>query len=201
MQSDYLQSAIRQFEYYRLLGEKTLAQLPDDALFWQYNAESNSIAILVKHLWGNMVSRWTDFLTTDGEKSWRDREGEFTNDIQSRAELLQKWDEGWRILLDTLQSLREEDLRKTIYIRNQGHTVLEAINRQLAHYPYHIGQLVFLGKMLTQNWTSLSIPRGESGQYNAQKFAQPKRKEHFTTEYVKSDKLIDTNGSTTESTL
>ncbi|MBD2703339.1 DUF1572 family protein [Spirosoma sp. BT702] len=201
MQSDYLQSAIRQFEYYKLLGEKTLAQLPDDALFWQYNAESNSIAILVKHLWGNMLSRWTDFLTTDGEKSWRDREGEFATDIQSRAELLQKWDEGWRALLNTLQSLREEDLSKTIYIRNQGHTVLEAINRQLAHYPYHIGQLVFLGKMLAQNWTSLSIPRGESGQYNAQKFAQPKRKEHFTDGYLKSDQPIDQNGSTTESTL
>ena len=195
MQNDYLKSVISQFEYYKLLGDKTLAQLPDDALFWQYNAESNSIAILVKHLWGNMLSRWSDFLTSDGEKVWRDRDGEFDNDIQSRAEVLQKWDEGWRVLLETLNSLREEDLTKTIYIRNQGHSVLEAINRQLAHYPYHIGQLVFLGKMLAKNWTSLSIPRGESRHFNAEKFAQPKHKEHFTDAYLKPDQSVSTDAS------
>ncbi|GAB3011668.1 DUF1572 family protein [Spirosoma pulveris] len=185
MQDNYLPSVISQFEYYKWLGEKTLAQLPDEALFWQYNEESNSIAMLVKHLWGNMLSRWTDFLTTDGEKDWRDREGEFTNDIQSRDELFQKWNEGWHVLLGTLKSLREDDLTRTIYIRNQGHTVTEAINRQLAHYPYHIGQLVFLGKMLAENWASLSIPRGKSSEYNAEKFAQPKHKEHFTDAYLK----------------
>lgn len=190
MQSDYLQSAISQFEYYKLLGEKTLAQLPDDALFWQYNTESNSIAILVKHLWGNMLSRWTDFLTTDGEKEWRDRESEFTSDIQSRYELLQKWDEGWHVLLETLKSLREDDLTKIIYIRNQGHSVQEAINRQLAHYPYHIGQLVFLGKMLAKDWTSLSIPRGESKHFNSEKFAQPKHREHFTDAYLKPNQSV-----------
>ncbi|AKD55955.1 DUF1572 family protein [Spirosoma radiotolerans] len=187
MQNDYLKSVISQFEYYKLLGEKTLAQLPDDALFWHYNPESNSIAILVNHLWGNMLSRWTDFLSTDGEKEWRDREGEFANDSQSRDELQQKWDEGWRVLLDTLNSLQEDDLSKIVYIRHQGHTVVEAINRQLAHYSYHIGQLVFLGKMLAKNWTSLSIPRGESRQFNAEKFAQPKHREHFTDAYLKPD--------------
>ncbi|MDB5241765.1 MAG: hypothetical protein JWP57_2390 [Spirosoma sp.] len=184
MDSEYLKSAISQFEYYKMLGEKTLAQLPDEALFWHYNEQSNSIATLVKHLWGNMTSRWTDLLTTDGEKAWRDREGEFVNDIQSRDELLQKWQEGWCVVLETLRSLREEDLTKIIYIRNQGHSVLEAINRQLAHYPYHIGQLVFVGKMLAINWTSLSIPRGESRQFNADKFAQPKHREHFTEEFI-----------------
>ncbi|GAB3552124.1 DinB family protein [Spirosoma fluminis] len=185
MSTDYLKSVISQFEYYKWLGEKTLDQLPDDAFFWQYNEQSNSVAILIKHLWGNMLSRWTDFLTTDGEKEWRDRDEEFTPDSQSKDELRQKWDEGWRVLLETLQSLREEDLTKTIYIRNQGHTVVEAINRQLAHYSYHIGQLVFLGKMLAKNWTSLSIPRGESSQFNADKFALPKHREHFTDAYLK----------------
>lgn len=187
MQNDYLKSVISQFEYYKLLGEKTLAQLPDEALFWQYNAESNSIATLVKHLWGNMLSRWTDFLATDGEKEWRDRDGEFVNDLQSRDEVLQKWQEGWHVLLKTLESLQEDDLTKLIYIRHQGHTVQEAINRQLAHYPYHIGQLVFIGKMLTDNWVSLSIPRGESSHYNADKFAKPKRRQHFTDEFLKPD--------------
>lgn len=185
MESDYLQSVIRQFTYYKLLGEKTLAQLPDEALFWQYNAESNSIAILVKHLWGNMLSRWTDFLTTDGEKDWRDREGEFISDIGSRAELMQKWDEGWAVFLGALQALQPSDLSTMIYIRHQGHSVMEAINRQLAHYSYHIGQLVFIGKMAANNWQSLSIPRGLSDQYNADKFAQPKHREHFTEAYLK----------------
>ncbi|GAB4029155.1 DUF1572 family protein [Spirosoma jeollabukense] len=199
MQDTYLSSVITQFEYYKWLGEKTLAQLPDEALFWQYNAESNSIATLVKHLWGNMLSRWTDFLTTDGEKEWRDREGEFANDIQSRDELLQKWNEGWHVLLETLKSLREDDLSRTVYIRNQGHSVIEAINRQVAHYPYHIGQLVFLGKMLAQNWTSLSIPKGESSQYNAEKFAQPKHKEHFTDAYLKPAQSVDNGSKTNQS--
>ncbi|GAB4034238.1 DUF1572 family protein [Spirosoma gilvum] len=200
MQDDYLTSVIRQFEYYKLLGEKTLDQLPDEALFWQYNAESNSIAMLVKHLWGNMLSRWTDFLTTDGEKEWRNREDEFVNDIQSRDELLQKWNEGWHVLLGTLKSLQETDLTRTIYIRNQGHSVVEAINRQLAHYPYHIGQLVFLGKMLAQHWTSLSIPRGKSSQYNAEKFAQPRHKEHFTDAYLKPNQPAEDKSAKTNET-
>ena len=180
MQTDYLKSAISQFEYYKSLGEKTLDQLPDEALFWQYNAESNSIAMLVRHLWGNMLSRWTDFLTTDGEKDWRDREREFSHEIQSRAELLQKWQEGWQTLFEALRSLREADLSQTIYIRNEGHSVLEAINRQLAHYAYHVGQLVFIGKMQAHSWMSLSIPRGESGQFNADKFAMPRHTGHST---------------------
>ncbi|GAB3716732.1 hypothetical protein GCM10027592_58290 [Spirosoma flavus] len=142
---------------------------------------------------GLSLDRW--------EKSWRDREVEFTNDIQSRAVLLQKWDEGWGVLSETLKSLQEEDLSKTIYIRNQGHSVLDAINRQSAHYPYHIGKLVFLGKMLAQIWTSLSIPKGGSEQYNAQKFTQPKCKAHFTDEYLMSDMPVEKNGLATDSIL
>jgi hypothetical protein len=187
MEMNYLESAIKQFEYYKLLGEKTFSQVGDETLFWQYNEESNSIAIIVKHLWGNMLSRWTDLLTTDGEKEWRNRDAEFENDIKTKEELLSKWNEGWKVLLDTLKSLRDEDLSNIVYIRNQGHTVLEAINRQLAHYPYHIGQIVFIGKMRADNWSSLSIPKGNSKSYNADKFSRQKQKAHFTDEYLNNN--------------
>jgi hypothetical protein len=188
MNNNYIESVKKQFEYYKMLGEKTFDQLTDEQLFWQYNEDSNSIATIVKHLWGNMRSRWTDFLTSDGEKEWRNRDSEFDNDIQTKDELLQKWNEGWACLFDAILPLSSDDLDRIIYIRNQGHTVMEAINRQLAHYPYHIGQIVFVGKMLAQNgWTSLSIPRGNSQQYNSEKFAQPKAKGHFTDEFLKKD--------------
>ena len=183
---NYLESVIKQFEYYKMLGEKTFEQLTDEQLFWQYNEESNSIAVVVKHLWGNMLSRWTDFLNTDGEKEWRDRDAEFENDITSRNEFLEKWDQGWSCLLNALKALTENDLGKEIFIRNQGHTVLEAINRQLAHYPYHVGQIVFIGKMLCDDrWKSLSIPKGNSKQFNADKFSQEKHRQHFTDEFLK----------------
>jgi len=186
MESNYLDSVKKQFAYYKSLGDKTFEQLPDDALFWQYNEESNSIAIIVKHLWGNMLSRWTDFLTTDGEKDNRNRDSEFENDIKSRADLLEKWNTGWTCLFSALNDLTETDLDKIIYIRNQGHTVLEAINRQLAHYPYHVGQIVFIGKMIADNnWKSLSIPKGNSKVYNDEKFSQPKHQEHFTEEMLR----------------
>jgi hypothetical protein len=185
MGKDYLDSVKKQFEYYKMLGEKTFSQLTDEQLFWQYNTESNSIGTIVKHLHGNMLSRWTDFLTTDGEKEWRNRDEEFDNDIKTRTELLEKWTEGWACLFNALNSVAEQDLQKEIYIRNQGHTITEAINRQLAHYPYHIGQIVFIGKMVCdENWVSLSIPRGNSKMYNANKFSKPKHKEHFTNEYI-----------------
>mgnify|MGYP002079917094 FL=1 len=185
MDNDYLESVKKQFEYYKMLGEKTFAQLTDEQLFLQINEESNSIATIVKHLWGNMLSRWTDFLTSDGEKEWRNRDAEFENDIVDRAELLAKCNEGWACLFHTLSSLTESDLSKEIYIRNQGHTVTEAINRQLAHYPYHVGQIVFLGKFFcNQNWTSLSIPKGDSKAFNAGKFAKAKHKQHFTDEFL-----------------
>lgn len=188
MKNNNFPGIIKQFEYYKLLGEKTFNQLPDDGLFWQYNEESNSIAIIVKHLWGNMLSRWTNFLTSDGEKEWRNRDAEFENNIQLKSELLEKWEEGWNCLFEALNSLNNEDLGKSIFIRNQEHTVTEAINRQLAHYAYHIGQIVFIGKMIcSENWKSLSIPKGKSQVYNSQKFSMSKNKGHFSDDYLKGD--------------
>ena len=187
MTKDYIDSIKKQFEYYKLLGEKTIEQMSDEALFWQYNETSNSVATIVKHMAGNMLSRWTDFLTTDGEKEWRNRDSEFENDLNTREALMQKWNEGWKCFFDAVNSLTDEDLGKIIYIRNQGHTVCEAINRQLAHYPYHVGQIVFIGKMVCdENWKSLSIPKGTSKTYNTEKFAQPKTKAHFTDELFKN---------------
>ena len=185
MPIDFLESAKKQFAYYKLLGEKTISQLKDEQLFIQLNEESNSIATIVKHLSGNMLSRWTDFLTSDGEKEWRQRDAEFDNAIADRTELLAKWNEGWDCLFNAIDPLTETDLEKVIYIRNMGHTVVEAINRQLAHYPYHIGQIVFIGKLLcNEKWVSLSIPKGNSKAYNVDKFTQPKHKQHFTDEYL-----------------
>ena len=190
MQTDYLESVIKQFEYYKSLGDKTITQLPGEKLFWQYNKESNSIATIIKHLNGNILSRWTDFLTTDGEKEWRQRDGEFENDVQSKEDVLELWNEGWECLFKALNNLTIKDFSKTIYIRNQGHSITEAINRQLAHYPYHIGQMVFVGKMIcNENWQSLSIPHGKSNAFNAEKFSQPKHNEHFTEEFLKNKKV------------
>ncbi|MOA14082.1 DinB superfamily protein [compost metagenome] len=168
------------------MGDKTINQLPEEKLFWQYNEESNSIVTIVKHMSGNMKSRWTDFLTTDGEKETRNREAEFDNDLYNKEEVLKLWNDGWKCLFNTIYSLKNQDLEKEIFIRNMGHTVMEAINRQLAHYPYHIGQMVFIGKMVCgKDWISLSIPRGQSDVYNAEKFAKSKHTEHFTAEFIK----------------
>jgi len=189
MSTSYLKSIHKQFQYYQMLGQKTIDQLSDEQLFWQYNEESNSVAIIVKHIWGNMLSRWTDFRTSDGEKEWRNREGEFILDFDTRAALQQKWDEGWKCLFAALKPLQADDLEQIIYIRNQGHTIVEAINRQLAHYSYHVGQIVFLGKMIkNEDWQSLSIPRGASATYNAAKFSKPKERGHFTDEFLDDNK-------------
>ena len=186
MLNDFLGSIKKQFEYYKLLGEKTFEQISDEQINWQFNAESNSIAIIVKHLSGNMLSRWTDFLTSDGEKEWRNRDAEFEGEIKTKAELLEIWNKGWNCLFNVIEDLTDDDLETIVYIRNQGHTVMEAFNRQLAHYPYHVGQIVFIGKMLCdQTWTSLSVPRGNSQAYNSEKFSKPKGKGHFTDEYLK----------------
>ena len=187
--NDYLNSVIKQFEYYKSLGDKAFAQVSDEHLFWQSHEDSNSIATIVKHLWGNMLSRWTDFLTSDGEKEWRNRDAEFEGDFSSREALMEKWNEGWQCLFDAIKPLTDDDLEKEIYIRNMGQTVTEAINRQLAHYAYHVGQVVFIGKMIQNDqWISLSIPKGASQKYNDQKFAQPKHTEHFTDEFRKDVK-------------
>ena len=182
----YLESVKKQFVYYKTLGEKAMEQLQPEQLFVAVNEDTNSIATIVKHLSGNMLSRWTDFLTTDGEKEWRNRDGEFENDIQSKEEVLALWNKGWKCFLDALDALQPEQLYTIIYIRNEGHTVVEAINRQLAHYPYHIGQIVFYAKQLKNNeWESLSIPKNKSNSYNATKFAQEKGIRNFTDEELK----------------
>lgn len=176
MKTDYLESIKKQLETYKKLGEKAMDQVPDDKLFWQYNDDSNSIATIVKHMWGNMMSRWTDFLTTDGEKEWRNREAEFDNDLKTRKDVMVKWNEGWDCTFKAINGLQDSDLGREISIRNQGLSVIDAINRQLAHYSYHIGQIVFIGRMICgAKWSSLSIPRGKSKEYNAEMFSKPKR--------------------------
>jgi hypothetical protein len=181
MKKNYLEGTLKLFAYYKSLGDKTLEQLSENDINWQYNEDSNSIAVLVKHLWGNMLSRWTDFLTTDGEKEWRQRDAEFENDIKNKEDLLNKWNEGWDCLFSALNALTEKDLETIIYIRNEGHTVMEAINRQLAHYPYHIGQMVYIAKLLKgKHFKSLSIPKNKSATFNADKFDKEKSRKHFT---------------------
>lgn len=180
-----MDSAKRQFNMYKQLAEKAIAQLDDDQLNWQANEDSNSVVNIVKHMWGNMVSRWTDFLTTDGEKPTRQRDAEFEYEQLNREEMLKKWEEGWQCLFNTLDSLTNDDLERIIYIRNEGHTVLEAINRQIAHYSYHVGQIVYISKLRSRNeWKSLSIPRNKSDEYNAGKFSQEKQKKNFTDEWI-----------------
>lgn len=179
--ASYLDSIKKQFLYYKMLGEKAMEQLDGEQLFWQYNEESNSIAVLVNHISGNMLSRFTDLLTSDGEKPWRNRDAEFANPFKSKTALMDHWTKGWDCLLNALNQLTEADLEKIIYIRNDGHTVIEAINRQLAHYPYHIGQIVFIAKMLkNEDWKTLSIARNKSNDYNNRKFSQEKERRHFT---------------------
>ncbi|SEL63535.1 DUF1572 family protein [Parapedobacter koreensis] len=181
IQTSYLTSAIKQFEYYKMLGEKAMEQLDDESLFWSYNEESNSIAIIVNHISGNMQSRFTDFLSSDGEKPWRNRDSEFEDKFSDRTALMAYWEKGWQCLFDALKTLNEKDLETIVYIRNDGHTVTEAINRQLAHYPYHIGQIVYLAKMKQNNaWKTLSIARSKSTEYNDRKFEQDKQRRHFT---------------------
>jgi hypothetical protein len=177
----YLPSTKKLFTYYKKLGDDAMAQVADEKLFFQPNEDSNSIAIVVQHIAGNMLSRWTDFLTTDGEKDWRNRDAEFEVHITNRQALQDYWNKGWQCLFDAIESLNETDLDKIIYIRNEGHTVLEAINRQLAHYPYHVGQIIFLAKMLSNNeWKSLSIPKNKSQEYNDGKFSKEKGDSFFT---------------------
>ena len=176
MSESFLPSVVKEFVRYKELGEKAMAQLPDDKLFWQYNEESNSIATIVKHLSGNMLSRWTDIFNTDGEKEWRNRDAEFVNDISTREELMGIWKKGWDKVFETIRELKPTDLERVIYIRGEAHTVTEAILRQLAHYPHHVGQILFIGKMvLNKDWHSLSIPKNKSAAFNEEKFSVSKK--------------------------
>lgn len=162
----FLENTIGVFKNYKNLAEKSFAQLNADADFhYQPDVESNSIAVIIKHMSGNMVSRWTDFLTTDGEKPYRNRDSEFVDGKETREELLQLWNKGWNVFLDTLNSLTENDVMKTIIIRGEGLTVTQALNRQTAHYAYHVGQIVFLAKHIKNSeWKSLSIPKNKSAE-------------------------------------
>lgn len=181
MKTKYLNSIKKEFNYYKSLGERTFDQLAEKDLFWQFNEESNSIAIIVNHISGNMKSRWTDFLTSDGEKIWRNRDMEFETVIKSKLELIRKWEDGWQCLFLALDSINDQNFNAKVYIRNQEHSIMEALNRQLAHYTYHIGQIVYIGKMLKgKEWQSLSIPRGKSNDFNDKKFSLGKHKGHFS---------------------
>ncbi len=158
-----LSGFIKLFEYYKSLGDKTIASLTFEELQKEFVKDTNSVAIIMKHLAGNMLSRWTNFLTEDGEKKWRQRDMEFVDSFTSKDELIKSWNNGWNCLFDALKSISDNDLDRIIYIRNEGHMVIEAINRQLAHYSYHVGQIVFLGKLIKgKHWQSLSIPKGDS---------------------------------------
>jgi uncharacterized damage-inducible protein DinB len=166
--TSYLKDSLDVFRYYKKLGDRAMEQCPDTALFESLDAESNSIAIIVKHLAGNMRSRWTDFLTSDGEKADRNRDTEFEDAPKTRAELLALWERGWKHVFDALAPLGDEDLVRTITIRTEPHSVMQAINRQVAHYSYHVGQIVYLARHFAgEKWQTLSVPKKKSSEFNA----------------------------------
>jgi uncharacterized protein DUF1572 len=165
--TSYLEDALAVFGYYKTLAERAMAQVTDEQLFTVLDAETNSIAIIVKHMTGNMRSRWTDFLTTDGEKPDRNRDSEFVDPPATRAALMAEWEDGWARVFAALEPLGEADLARTVTIRGEAHSVMQAVNRQLAHYPHHVGQIVLLAKHLgSDHWQSLSVPRNRSAEYN-----------------------------------
>jgi hypothetical protein len=171
----YLAHASRAFRQTKSLADKALARIDDAAFFRALDPESNSPALIVKHLAGNLRSRWTDFLTTDGEKPDRDRDSEFeVRDTDTRASLTARWESGWAVLFATIDALAPADLDRTVHIRGEPHSVFEAVERQKIHYAYHVGQIVFVAKHLAgPNWTSLSVPRGGSGAFRPQRCAAP----------------------------
>ena len=169
------------FTYYQGLGERAIAQVKDEDLHRALGEDANSISVIMRHIAGNARSRFSDFLTSDGEKPWRDREGEFTEKAATREDLLDDWSGGWSCLFSAMDALTEADLERIIHIRNEGHTVQEALHRQLAHYGYHVGQIVVLARAFVGSaWVSLSIPRGKSQAFNAEKFTEEKGRRHFT---------------------
>lgn len=163
----FLQDTVKRFKNYKDLGEKTFAQLEDKDFFFLASPESNSIAIIVQHMHGNMMSRFTNFLTEDGEKTWRTRDAEFETATNSKEDVINLWNEGWQCVFNAIAGLKPEDLTKTIYIRSEPLAVYDALLRQLAHYPHHVGQILFIGKMIKDSdWQSLSIPKNKSREYN-----------------------------------
>lgn len=186
---------LKRFQYYKNIADQTFEQLEEPQLFWQYNPESNSIATIVKHISGNMISRWTNFLTEDGEKEWRNRDAEFENDIQSKAEMLEMWEKGWLVLFDALNQVNDANINSIILIRGEKISVVDALLRQLAHYPYHIGQIIYLAKMLkNDDWKTLSIARNKSQEYTELLKNQSSVEIHQNSSpvcYAKSDEVRD----------
>jgi hypothetical protein len=165
--TSYLKDLLSLFRYYKRLADGALAQITEEQLYSELDPEANSIAVIMKHMAGNMLSRWTDFLTSDGEKPFRDRESEFRDPPRPRETLIELWEQGWQSLFSALDPLSEDDMTRTITIRGEAHSVMQAINRQLGHYAYHCGQIVLLAKHCRQDkWRSLSIPRGRSAEFN-----------------------------------
>ncbi len=170
----FLASAIKRFSYYKELGDKTLAQLSEQEFHFAPSGESNTIAVIIQHMHGNMLSRWTNFLQEDGEKEWRKRDAEFIDQNFNKVQLLKLWEEGWNCFLEAVKPLSAADFEKTIFIRSQPLSVIDTINRQLAHYPYHVGQIIFVAKILkNKNWQNLSVPKGRSSEYNNELKNQP----------------------------
>ena len=184
---------IKRFLYYKELGDRSLAQLSEEQIFWQYNEESNSIAIIINHVAGNMLSRWTNFLTEDGEKSWRNRDSEFENTFKTKEEVLEYWEKGWACLFEALNQITDENINSTIYIRGEAHSVVDAVFRQLAHYPYHIGQIIYIAKMMkNEDWQTLSIARNKSADFNAEMHSKFDEQENASPVcFAKSDEVRD----------
>ena len=169
----FLQSAEKEFRRYKLLGDKTFTRLSEEDIHWRLNEESNSIAVIVKHMAGNMLSRFTNFLSEDGEKEWRNRDDEFVDSFNTKQEMIDAWEKGWSCVFDALNTITAADFDTHVYIRGEKHSIYEAINRQLGHYAYHCGQLVMIGKnILGSNWDSLSIPKGGSDEFNRLMFGK-----------------------------
>ncbi|MCB0599639.1 MAG: DUF1572 family protein [Saprospiraceae bacterium] len=178
---NYLDTVEKLFHYYKSMAEKAIHQIDDHQFHQKIHPEDNSVAIILQHMIGNMRSRFTDFFTSDGEKSWRDRESEFLDPALGKSQLLHEWESAWITVFTAIDQARGHPLDAIVYIRNEGHTVLEAFQRQLAHYAYHTGQIVFLSKSLAgSHWKSLSIPKGQSDSFNAEKFSKDKSKSFFT---------------------
>jgi len=187
----YINSVQKQFRYYKHLADSACLQLTDDQLFSQRHKDNpskqtNSIAIVMQHIAGNMHSRWTNVWEEDGEKPWRNRDAEFVSPEQDRNELYALWEKGWRCLFDVIDSLKPQDLERTVYIRNIEHSLIEAVNRQAMHYAYHVGQIVLMAKEWKgDDWQTLSIPLGGSQKYNEQQFSKEINRGHFTDEWLK----------------
>jgi hypothetical protein len=165
--TSYIEDSLTLFRQSKKIAEGAMAQVSDDQLYTALDSETNSIAVIVKHMAGNMRSRWTDFLTTDGEKPDRNRDSEFLEPPASREALMNLWEQGWRCVFEALEPLTDADLTRTITIRGEAHSVMQAINRQVAHYSLHCGQIIFLAKHLRgAGWKSLSVPKGASAQFN-----------------------------------